>query len=74
MATSYPNPTVVLDDAEYEDLIGSNRRNLVLIGIYLNALRYMVRLYHVADEVYDKDKQTDAELLRLLKQFGLDAD
>ena len=74
MATSYPNPVVVLDDTEYEALISSDTRNQLLIGVYLNALRYMVRLYHVADEAYDKNKETDVQLHRLLKQFGLDTD
>ena len=74
MATSYTSPVVVLDDSEYEEIISESRQNRVLIGVYLNALRYMIRLYHVADEAYDKNKETDAQLRRLLEKFGLDSD
>ena len=74
MATTYPHPVVVLDDSEYEELVSGDKRNREIIGIYLNALRYMVRLYHVADEAYNPERQTDIELTRLLQQFGLEID
>jgi hypothetical protein len=63
---------VLLNKAEYDALVSANTRNQELLGIYLNALRYMVRLYSVPDEAIDKRKRTEVALVRLLREFGLE--
>lgn len=54
MKTEFHNPAVVLDKTEYDALVGDSTRNQELVGIYLNALRYMARLYLTSDEALDK--------------------
>ena len=67
MKTEFHNPVVVLDKTEYDALVSDGTRNLELLGIYLNALRYMIGLYHVADEAWDKDRE-----MEVLKQLGVE--
>lgn len=69
---TFQNPVVVLDKSEYDALVRENTHNGKLLGIYLNALRYMIRLYHVEDEAWDTEKRTEDGLRKLLEQFGLE--